>query len=372
MSLSKKRYGLPILFFIVGAYLSIRLISDVVASANTTDVFEVMAGNAASDITFLVVIAVPVLLLEYVFFAIPGAVIVLFLSKTLKSASYDMNIMNVGRRFGGMQIVRRSIAPALFALTTSAMVKTFIIDYLGITIQEGDAISRVTLSLMGALVMLTVSLLLFTPTWILEDVGVVTHLKAEKMLIRQSPDTQGVGRWFSRILSGYAVIAYPIAMFNNHFYDPFVAGTLEISLTGLVSAFLWVVFLPFLVMAFVMPVAILNEVSIKRSRNRIVSIARRLGARTVRKERIEAVRRPGPRLGPSVPRLGIDDEDDENIGALPRPMYDAESGIMTTAKKIKRSKTVSVTASKKAAKKPASKGTKKKTTKSSKKKSSKK
>jgi hypothetical protein len=357
MSLSRKRYGLPLLFFLAGVWISIELIREATRRAQIVDLFTPMQGNATSDITFLVIIAIPILLLVYFLFAIPGSAVILSFTKAIKSRSYDMDVMNVGRQFGGSQMVRRAVSPALFSLATSEILRGFITEFLfggttpnfTVSLVILEIPSNVILTLMRTLIILPVALLIFTPTWVLEDSGIVTHLKPDKMLIRQSPDTTGVGRWFAGIMSNYAFVAYPIAMFTTRFYEPFLDGTLTIN--NLLSTFLWVIFLPFLVMAFVVPVILLNEATLRRTRQRVVGIAKRFGAVVVRKERIEAVRRRGP----STPQLGYDDMDDENVDALPRPVYDAETGIMTTAKRIKKSKTSTVTTSKKTAKKSASK-----------------
>ena len=138
----------------------------------------------------------------------------------------------------------------------------------------------------------------------LNDAGVVTHLKSDNLELRQCPDTQGVGRWISNMLSGYAILAFPITMFLHHFYEPLIIplfeGTIDLAIPAQANAFvfqavvgfLWTLGLPFFVMAFIIPVIIFNEGMQSRSTIRILRLAKRLGAKIVRKERIQEIKRP--------------------------------------------------------------------------------
>ncbi len=61
---------------------------------------------------------------------------------------------------------------------------------------------------------------------------------------------------------------------------------------NLLISFLWILGLPLLVMAFIMPVVVLNEAYQMKIRRRLTRIAVRLGATAVRKPRIEKVEKP--------------------------------------------------------------------------------
>ena len=132
----------------------------------------------------------------------------------------------------------------------------------------------------------------------------MTHLKSDNLELRQCPDTQGVGRWISNMLGGYAILAFPITMFLNHFYTPLIVplfeGTIDLTVPAeanlfvfkAVVGFIWTLGLPFFVMAFIIPVIIFNEGMQSRSTIRILRLAKRLGAKIVRKERIQEIKRP--------------------------------------------------------------------------------
>ncbi|MFW9975064.1 MAG: hypothetical protein ACFFDQ_07370, partial [Candidatus Thorarchaeota archaeon] len=267
---------------------------------------DVLSNSLGTDIVTIMVIAFPILFLEYYIFAVPIAVVLLIATKIIKSTRYELNIMNIGRDFGGAQIVRRAAAPALFAVASAELFRAPLRLYLfGPTFNPATELSPelvplfpVVVSLMSSLLAVPIALLLFMPTWVLNDAGVVTHLKSDKMNLRQCPDTQGVGRWIANMLGGYALLAFPITMFLNHFYEPLILPWLEGTtfsneqiIYQISTGTLWTIGLPFFVMTFILPVIIFNEAMQKRSTVRILKLATRLGAKMVRKERIQEIKR---------------------------------------------------------------------------------
>ncbi len=281
----KGKYVLPTLFTILIGAAAFRIIL-AVKPAISQEPFP-MLGIATSDaILVLLGLSVPVLLVEYYLFAVPLAIMFLFANRLVKAASYDMDIMNIGPSFEGRHMIRRAAAPALFSVASSEMFREVVSNYLSFGPLEYDFLGEASISLMGALLFMPVALLIFTPTWVLNDSGIVTHLKENKLEVRQCPDTQGVGRWVSSIFVGYALIAFPISMFMTYFYTPYIAGGTTPQLMEFLGALTLVVGLPLFVMAFIIPVVGLNEVLQGRIRKRMARVAIRLGGTVVQKETI--------------------------------------------------------------------------------------
>ncbi|MHA2042210.1 MAG: hypothetical protein ACW975_10135 [Candidatus Thorarchaeota archaeon] len=288
------RYLLPVFLFILGAWFTMDMIIDLTSAVTPRTAFQFMQFGIRFDITFIMLIAVPALLIEYAIIAVPGAAVLLIYASVIRSASYEINIMNIGTQFGGIRMVRRAVAPALFSLSSSAMLRGPIENFLfGVDpiIPAGMELQfEIVLSLMAALLFLLVSLAFFMPTWVLNDAGIVTHLRDDKLNIRQCPDIQGVGRWVGNILGGYALIAYPISAFMTHFYEPYiVAGLDPFDTNNLFNSLFWTIGLPFLVIAFILPVIAANELNQKRIRRQLSSIATRMGATVVLKPQIEKI-----------------------------------------------------------------------------------
>jgi hypothetical protein len=172
------------------------------------------------------------------------------------------------------------------------MLREVVRVYLGIAPFPGDALmSQAALSLMSALIFMPIALLIFMPTWVLNDSGIVTHLKSSKMDVRQCPDTQGVGRWVSSIFGGYALIAFPITMFTTYIYDPYFVSGVTPTLPSLLGALTLVFGVPLFVMAFIVPVIVVNEHSQDKIRRKMGHLAIKLGAAIVEKEAIKKTTR---------------------------------------------------------------------------------
>jgi len=301
--MGKARFLLPFFMFIAGTLVAIQLITTVTTNVPSTHLFpETMSTTLGTDIATVMAIAIPILVIEYMLFTVPIAVIILLITKVVKSARYEMNIMDIGREFGGSQIVRRAAAPALFSVASAQMfievIRNFLFPIGYIPSTEIAPLFNASLSLMGALLFVPIALLLFMPTWVLNDAGVVTHLKTDNLEMRHCPDTQGVGRWIANMLGGYALLAFPITMFVSQFYNPIILPIMSgvpFGQTELIYqttlALLWTIGLPFFVMAYILPLVMFNEAMQSRSTIRILKLARRLGAKMVRKEKIQEIKR---------------------------------------------------------------------------------
>ncbi|MFW9788222.1 MAG: hypothetical protein ACFFE2_01230 [Candidatus Thorarchaeota archaeon] len=298
-----RRFATPVLMFLLGMLVTIQLILTITEGMPHIELIpDTLSNTLGTDILTIMLIAFPILFLEYYIFAVPIAVVLLVGTKIVKSTRYELNIMNIGREFGGTQLVRRAAAPALFAVASAELFRLPLRNYLFgagyVPPSEFATLFPVVVSLMSALLAVPIALLLFMPTWVLNDAGVVTHLKSDRLDLRQTPDTQGVGRWIANMLGGYALLAFPITMFLNHFYEPLIVPWLELNplsteqaLIQIITGTLWTIGLPFFVMAFILPVIMFNEAMQKRSTVRILKLAKRLGAKMVRKEQIQEIKR---------------------------------------------------------------------------------
>jgi len=301
--MGKARFTIPLFMFIGGTMVALNLITLVTTGVPDTWLFpDTLSPELSTDIAYIMAIALPILVIEYLLLAVPIAVVILFITKIVKSTRYEMNIMNIGREFGGVQMVRRAAAPALFSVASAQMFSAFIRNSLFPPLYEPEAMIEpffnASLSLMGALLFVPIALAVFMPTWVLNDAGVVTHLKSENLVYRQCPDTQGVGRWIANMLGGYALLAFPITMFFSQFYEPILLPMMQGNtllpadlIYKLSVALLWTIGLPFFVMAYIMPMVMFNEAMQTRSTVRILRLARRFGAKMVRKEQIQEIKR---------------------------------------------------------------------------------
>lgn len=298
--MGRSRYFFPTIFALVGIAATIFSIYWVTKDFPFLSFIPFLEGTLYTDILIVLGIAIPVIVLEYFIVAIPMAALMLFFHKLIKAAAFDTDIMHIGTNFGSIRILRRATLPALFSVSTAGLVRGILSRYLFVdptTIDDPlKFLYPISTTLMGALIMMPIALALFMPTWILNDAGIVAHLKQGQLDVRQCPDTEGVGKWYSSMLGGYSILAFPIAMFMEHFFNPFVTQGLDLFYPGesilrspIFISFLWTAGIPLLVMSFVVPVVILNEVAQGRAVGIIKRIATPLGASEVHRPVIASI-----------------------------------------------------------------------------------
>ncbi|MFW9807210.1 MAG: hypothetical protein ACFFFK_10830 [Candidatus Thorarchaeota archaeon] len=285
--MGKLRFFVPFLFSAGGIAAALYIMYQVTTIVPSFEFFPFIEGSLFTDIVIILGIAIPVIAIEYFVIALPLAALFLIGSRLVKSTTYNFSIMDIGQDFGGYRMLRRSVAPALFSISSAGLVMGIIEGILSDTYDTfppGDQyLIGLSITLMGALIIMPIALGLFIPTWVLNDAGIVTYLKEGQLDVRQCPDTEGVGRWYGSMLGGYSLFAFPIAMLSAHFIRPFIIQGIEPTPQLLLISSLWTIGIPLLVMAFIMPVVFLNEAMQKRSVGFIQGFARKLAAKEVEK-----------------------------------------------------------------------------------------
>ena len=286
------RFFLPILFaalgFILASEIVLIMATTVHAFSPTYDLISWWPGNVESDVAFLLGLSSLAGIIVYIVLGVPIAAIILTGTKLIKVTSYEIDIAQIGHKFGGIRMIRRAAIPALFAVAISGVVMKTIAGFLFTVLQnvppQAAYIYKFLEPIVGALIVLPVVLVIFIPTWILNDAGIVMHLKENQLEIRRCPDTIGVGRWWSNLLTGFTLFTVPLIAFVQNFIPLIVSG--EMHLMAYLQAFLQSLAPPFFAMAFVMPVIIFSEIFLRAHRAAIRSVAKRLGARELKIETI--------------------------------------------------------------------------------------
>ncbi len=270
-----------------GSFYAIYMVTAGMASF---DLIPFIGGTLWTDIVVLFVAAVPLIIIVYFLLGLPIAALLLVVSKIVRGAAYDTNIMEIGKTFSGVRMVRRSAAPALFAISSAGMIQNSIEDALFGTPPsippDLQFVYPIGLSLMAALILMPLALALYIPTWLLDDAGIVSHLERGLLNMRVCPHTEGVGRWYSSMLGGFSIVAFPFSMFVAHFYTPFVVEHQPLTLQNIFVSSLWTLGIPVMMMAFIVPVVMLHEKVQHKMVSRLQRFARWLGAVEVKRERV--------------------------------------------------------------------------------------
>ena len=125
-----------------------------------------------------------------------------------------------------------------------------------------------------ALVFLPFALLIFIPTWILNDFVVITRRKDVKS--GEYSDPVKVGQWVSGLLSGFSLFAFPLAYLNRFIVIPYERFGL-IAVVERLPLILWAMINVLIVfLAFVFPVIIVYEAGKSRFASYFYKVAKRL------------------------------------------------------------------------------------------------
>ncbi len=292
---------LMVLGLLVAVVLVLRINDIIQVDLASYDLAPAIGGLFTDDVFTILMIALPAYLVEFLLLTAPVAVLMLMLNKLYRAKSYTQSVVKTGTKFGAARIVRRAIVPALFALSFSqfalGLLPPYIIDVPEYPTTAGFSVVVRTAEplvwFIGALLALGLAIPVYAPTWLLNDTGLVTHLKREELEMRRCPDTEGVGRWYSHYVSGFAVLSYPLATAQKFLLQLPTNIVIRGGIIGtdyIIESLLWIGGLPIVVMAFVMPLIILNEVLLPRSSALIRSFARRLGATDVTLADVEVAR----------------------------------------------------------------------------------
>ena len=290
----KNRFYIPIIFSIIGilaTFLITQNISMNIADAVpvSSDFARFIEGPIQVDVRTLLYVFLPVYLVVFIILTIPIALLMILFNRISRSATYDLGIFSTGEGFSTIRLLRRALVPSLFALSSAEIFLNLIPDWVFYTPAAGEVPADVFRNLydplqtiLGALLALAVGVAIFAPTWLLNDSGIVTQVKPNHMATRRCPDTEGIGRWFSNLVGGFAILAYPITVFYRYFYLRYIVYPTPLTIQNVMTSLFWIVGIPFLIMSFILPFVIMNEFGLSWTIPRIQRFARKLGAKDVK------------------------------------------------------------------------------------------
>ncbi len=253
--------------------------------AGSYNLIDLIPGPMEADINWLLTWIAPIMIVEYFVLCLPMSALMLLISKYIKSASHDIDIIQTGSKFGARRLIQRSVIPALLALALGSVIQSFLARYLiQVPWQQIENNPDLILfwspifSIVVGLIAIPIVMVIYIPTWMLNDAGITFHLKDNQLDVRRCPESIGVGRWWSNLLGGFTILIVPVYSFVQYFVVPFgLSG--QIQLFELMRGFFLTFAVPMLAMAFMLPIVVFNEMALGLSRKWIRGVARRLGAR---------------------------------------------------------------------------------------------
>ncbi|NWF96030.1 MAG: hypothetical protein HXY34_07780 [Candidatus Thorarchaeota archaeon] len=294
-----RRLALPIIYCVTGVIATlywVYYLLFVFQDIPTLDLVPVISGGVARDVTLVLAAVIPVTLVLYLLLSLPMSAVYILVLRLIRGPSYDLSIVQTGESFSGTKILKRVAVPALFSITSARLILALLPDLLFSVPSVlfapafvGRMMSFEALFfLVGSLGIAWGALVLFTPTWVLNDAGVVINLKTSALKSRVCPDVQGVGLWFSRFLGGYSILGYPITSLGVVIYGRFLTYE-SFSIIALLNSIAFIAMVPLLVMAFLVPVALLNELLLRVMTKYVRRVAVALGGKMTAVETVAPV-----------------------------------------------------------------------------------
>ncbi len=267
-------------FFFIFWFMSL---DDILINHPTLDPFVLLGYPLSLDyITVTVLFFLFVLIIMfavYIVVLIPVTLFIILGSKGMIAYGFSQDIAETGTKFGGIQIVIRSMIPGLFAIGIGFGALPFLIPLTPIPSSTWPLSFTLISTLYYGALGLILGMALFPATWFADDSGLVIQGRL-KTPYREPPRVDGAGNWLRSVFAGVTVFLYPLTMIQAFILTPYFAGALSL-LDLVIGLFVMVIGLPLVMMGISLPFVMLTEKLQPNVLKGIRYIARRMGAKEI-------------------------------------------------------------------------------------------
>lgn len=263
------------LFFIIW-WLSL---TDILSNHPSLDPFALLGYPLSLDyMTATVLFFVFILLMMFVVYfvcLIPMTLFVILGSKSMFVFGLSQDIAEPGKKFGGIQMVLRSLLPGLFGIGIGVAGLPYIFSLA----DPSPAISPLSFTLISTLYYgslgLILGMALFPATWFADDSGLVIQGML-KTPYRAPPRVDGTGNWLRSVFAGLTVFLYPLTMIQGFILTPNI-DFLDLA----IGVFVIIIGLPLVMMSISIPFVLLTEKLQPRVVKGIYYVAQKIGAKKI-------------------------------------------------------------------------------------------
>jgi len=281
-------YTLPVIIMIPGVILlfAIFLVSldTIMVSHPSFDPFVLLGYPLGIDYRIISVAYIVLLLfgmfVVYLICLIPVTLGLLIAGKGMMGLGLSQDIVKQGTKFGGIQLMLRSLLPGLFGIGVGLTALNLLIANPIIPPKPWPLSFTVILTLYFGITGMMTGMALFPATWFADDSGLVIqgHLSSS---YRIPPRVDGVGNWIRSFFAGITMFLYPITMIWTFVAEPFLISSAFSVLDLFLGILIIVIGMPLAMMSINIPFVLLTEHLHPRVRPRIIKIAKRLGAKEI-------------------------------------------------------------------------------------------
>ncbi len=232
---------------------------------------------SASVLFFLFVLIL--MFVIYIGAMIPMTLFVILGSKGMIAFGFSQAIAETGKKFGGIQMVIRSMLPGLFAIGFGFGALQLLIPLTNTPPSTWPLSFTLGLTLFYGATGLILGMAIFPATWFADDFGLAIQGRL-KTLYREPPRVDGAGNWLRSVFAGVTVFLYPLTMIQAFILTPYFAGALSL-LDLVIGLFVMVIGLPLVMMGISLPFVLLTEKLQPKVLKGIRYMARRMGAKEI-------------------------------------------------------------------------------------------
>jgi len=207
----KKKVLILIVFFLVFTLPQL-FYGSAVLSEEITDYTALVPGrNVYTDQIFLLIIGPLIMILLVFIFTIPLAMLLLKLHKLIKARRYDYYII---RDFEGnisfVRIYIRCLIVSFLAFALGLMIYASGLISSEVIIPEKTSVVETDFDYVSMLAVFIIPylVLIFTPIWLLKDSGLICSKSNVNKENRETPDIEGVYRYYNTVITGYTGIGF--------------------------------------------------------------------------------------------------------------------------------------------------------------------
>ncbi|MHA1298746.1 MAG: hypothetical protein ACTSO9_04795 [Candidatus Helarchaeota archaeon] len=252
---------IPLIIFLLGYIVVIFINISLYIKIPNNDLATFIPGSAFVDFFLLATLQPVYLIVFYFIFGDLMTMLYFPLHKLVKFFKYEYKHVELGTEFSTYDYLMRLAVPSLFCYSLLFMVSGFILP-LGLFIGNKASSTMVLIAL--NFIFLPISCTLNSGAWILDDTGVICHLKPEYYNKRKPPIIEGVGRYWNSTWTGLIGYTTPIGI-AMQIYRGFIEGIPW-------QATLMLILLPFVLMCLTIPVILIHDGQIKGKKNKLIKM----------------------------------------------------------------------------------------------------
>lgn len=269
-------FGLFFIFFFMS-------LNDILTNHPALDPFALLEYPLDIDyytVTVLFFLLVLILMfVVYIVALIPVTLVIILGSKAMFAFGLSQDTAELGMKFGGIQMVLRSLLPALFSIGVGLGGLQIVLPLTLISTSEWPLSFTLGMALFYGALGLIIGMIFFPATWFADDSGLVIQGKL-KTPYREPPRVDGAGNWLRSVFAGFTVFLYPFTMIQAFILTPYFAETLSL-LDLVIGIFVIVIGLPLIMMGISLPFVMLTEKLQPRVLKGIRYIAQKMGAKKI-------------------------------------------------------------------------------------------